>query len=49
MMHNAQDYYQLDVMVLVLVLYAALGLLSYALVRFLERRLLAWRTGFTGA
>lgn len=48
MMKDAQNYYQLDVMVLVLVIYAGLGLLSYAFVRFLERRLLAWRVGFDG-
>jgi len=32
-----------------LAIYAILGLLADALVRFLERRLLAWRNGFQGA
>lgn len=48
MMADARSYFRLDIMVLVVVIYAALGLLSYAFVRFLERRLLQWRRGFEG-
>jgi sulfonate transport system permease protein len=32
-----------------LAIYAILGLLADALVRLLERRLLTWRRGFSGA
>lgn len=39
----ARNYAQSDVMLVGLVVYAALGLLSDALVRLLERRLLSWR------
>lgn len=48
LMTRAQTLMQFDVSVLILLLYAAIGLLSYALVRFLERRLLSWRLGFEG-
>lgn len=48
-MARAQTLLQFDLSVLVLLLYAVIGLLSYALVRFLERRLLGWRRGFEGA
>jgi len=47
-MSDARSWWQLDVMVLVIAIYAVLGLLSYAFVRFLGRRLLAWRKGFDG-
>jgi sulfonate transport system permease protein len=49
LMSRAQTLLQFDLSVLVLLLYAVIGLLSYALVRFLERRLLGWRRGFEGA
>jgi sulfonate transport system permease protein len=49
LMTEAEDQYQLNVMVLLVVVYAVLGLLGYALVRFLERNLLSWRQGFEGA
>ena len=49
LMTRAQTMLQFDVSVLLLLVYAAVGLLSYAFVRFLERRLLQWRRGFTGA
>ncbi|MEV4201377.1 ABC transporter permease [Micromonospora globbae] len=49
LMARAQTLLQFDLSVLVLLLYAVIGLLSYALVRFLERRLLGWRRGFEGA
>lgn len=48
MMADARSYFRLDIQVLVIVIYAALGLLSFALVRFLERELLTWRRGFDG-
>lgn len=48
LMSDARSWWQLDVMVLVITIYAILGLLSYAFVRFLERRLLVWRRGYQG-
>lgn len=48
LMSDARNWFRLDMMVLVIVIYAVLGLLSYSFVRFLERRLLAWRRGFQG-
>jgi sulfonate transport system permease protein len=48
LMSRAQTLLQFDVSVLIIIIYAVLGLLSYALVRFLERRLLGWRNGFKG-
>ena len=44
----AQTRLQFDVSLFVLVLYAVIGLLSYSLVRLLERRFLSWRNGFEG-
>lgn len=44
MMQSAQDFLRTDIIVLGLVVYAMLGLLSDALVRFLERRALQWRS-----
>lgn len=48
LMSRAQTNLQFDVSLLVIVLYAVLGLASYAVVRLLERLLLSWRNGFTG-
>ncbi|KWX60694.1 ABC transporter permease [Mycobacterium sp. NAZ190054] len=48
LMTRAQTNLQFDVSLLVIVLYAVLGLASYALVRLLERLLLSWRNGFAG-
>lgn len=48
LMADAREWYRIDIMVVVVVVYAALGLLSYALVRWLEKKLLAWRPTFTG-
>ena len=48
LMSDARSWWQLDVMVLVIAIYAALGLLSYAFVRMLGRRLLVWRKGYDG-
>lgn len=46
LMSDARSWWQLDIMVLVIAIYAVLGLLSHAFVRFLERHLLAWRRGY---
>jgi len=48
LMSRAQTNLQFDVSLLVIVIYAVLGLASYALVRLLERVLLSWRNGFAG-
>ena len=49
LMNEAQTWNRTDIIVLGLAVYGGLGLLSDALVRFLERRLLMWRRGFGGA
>jgi sulfonate transport system permease protein len=46
---QAQTTDRSDIMFLVLAIYAVLGLITDALVRLLERRLLSWRRGFAGA
>jgi sulfonate transport system permease protein len=43
LINNARDFLQTDVIVVGLLAYAALGLITDALVRALERRALAWR------
>ena len=43
MINDARDFLRTDVILVGLALYALLGLLADALVRALERRLLAWR------
>ncbi|MER7393970.1 ABC transporter permease [Streptomyces sp. NPDC000151] len=48
LMSNAQQYFQTDVIVLCLAVYAVLGLLCDFAVRLLSRRLLAWRASFEG-
>ncbi|GAT00397.1 ABC transporter permease [Mycolicibacterium fortuitum] len=48
LMSRAQTNLQFDVSLLVIVIYAVAGLLSYTLVRVLERALLSWRNGFEG-
>lgn len=48
LMSRAQTNLQFDVSLLVIVIYAIAGLLSYTLVRVLERSLLSWRNGFNG-
>jgi sulfonate transport system permease protein len=48
LMSQAQTQFRIDVVVLLLVVYAVIGLLGYSGVRFLERRLLTWRRGFEG-
>lgn len=49
LMNNAREFFQTDVIVVCLVIYALLGLAVDAIVRGLERTLLAWRPAFTGA
>jgi sulfonate transport system permease protein len=48
MMNDAREYFRVDVIFVLLAVYAILGLLSLSLVRFLERRLLTWRRAFDG-
>jgi sulfonate transport system permease protein len=43
-MTKARDYGQTDIIVVGLVIYAAMGLISDAVVRIVERRALSWRT-----
>jgi sulfonate transport system permease protein len=45
---DAKDALRIDIMFVVVVVYAVLGLATDVLVRFLERRFLAWRRGYTG-
>jgi sulfonate transport system permease protein len=45
LMIRAQTFFQTDVIVLCLVVYAVLGLISDALIRLLERRVLRWQPG----
>ncbi|HEY3941496.1 MAG TPA: ABC transporter permease [Acidimicrobiales bacterium] len=46
---QAQTTDRTDIMFVGLAIYAILGLVAEVLVRLLERRLLSWRRGFTGA
>ena len=48
LMNDARSFYRVDWMLLIVVVYAVLGLLSLGLVRLLERRFLQWREGFQG-
>ena len=48
LINSAQSWGRTDIIFLGLAVYGALGLLADALIRLLERRLLAWRNGFTG-
>jgi sulfonate transport system permease protein len=45
LMIRAQTFFQTDVIVVCLVVYAVLGLISDAIIRLLERRLLRWAPG----
>jgi sulfonate transport system permease protein len=49
LINQAQTTNRTDIMFLCLAIYAVLGLIADALVRLLERTLLAWRRGFKGA
>ncbi|MBB5157799.1 ABC transporter permease [Saccharopolyspora phatthalungensis] len=48
-MNTAREFFQTDVIVVCLVLYAVLGLIADFIVRLLERTVLAWRPAFSGA
>jgi sulfonate transport system permease protein len=48
MMTDAREYFQVDVVFVLIAVYAALGLLSILTVRFLEARLLTWRRVYDG-
>ena len=48
LMATAREFFQTDVIVVCLVVYALLGLAVDFVVRLLERSLLAWRPSFTG-
>lgn len=48
LMNTGRELFQTDVIVVCLVVYALLGLIVDAFVRFLERVLLSWRPSFTG-
>jgi sulfonate transport system permease protein len=48
MMTDAREYFQLDVIFVLLGIYAVMGLVAHALVLVLESRLLTWRRGFDG-
>jgi len=49
LMNDARDFMRMDTLVVGLLIYAALGLIVDVLVRWLERRLLAWRPSFMNA
>ncbi|ALL76200.1 MULTISPECIES: ABC transporter permease [unclassified Pseudonocardia] len=47
-MNRAREFFETDVIVVCLVLYALLGLVGDGIVRLLERGLLSWRPAFSG-
>jgi sulfonate transport system permease protein len=48
LMSNAREFYQTEVIVVCLAVYALLGLGVDLTIRLLERMLLSWRPAFTG-
>ncbi|MEV3905881.1 ABC transporter permease [Mycobacterium sp. NPDC050551] len=48
MMTDAREYFQVDVVFVLIAVYAVLGLSSILIVRFLESRLLTWRRAYDG-
>lgn len=48
LMTNAREFLRTDIILVGLVVYSLLGLLTDALVRLLERRVLVWRAAFNG-
>lgn len=48
MMTDAREYFQIDVVFVLIAVYAILGLASILIVRFLEARLLTWRRAYDG-
>ncbi|WP_329371024.1 ABC transporter permease [Streptomyces sp. NBC_00669] len=49
LMNNAEQFFQTDVIVVCLVVYAVLGLVSDLIVRLCTKYLLSWRASFDGA
>jgi sulfonate transport system permease protein len=49
LIYNAQEFFEANVLLVVIVVYAALGLATDLAVRLLERSLLTWRRGFVGS
>ena len=47
-MTDAREYFQIDVVFVLIGVYAILGLTSVLIVRFLEARLLTWRRSYDG-
>ena len=48
LMFTARSSFRTDWIMLIVVVYAILGLLSLGVIRLLERRFLQWREGFQG-
>jgi sulfonate transport system permease protein len=48
LINEARSWYRTDIIVMGLAVYGLVGLTADALVRWLERTLLAWRRGFVG-
>jgi sulfonate transport system permease protein len=48
MMTDAREYFQIDIVFVLIGVYAILGLASIIVVRFLESRLLTWRAAYDG-
>lgn len=48
MMTDAREYFQIDIVFVLIAVYAILGLVSILVVRFLEGRLLTWRRAYDG-
>ena len=48
MMTDAREYFQIDIVFVLIGVYAILGLASIIVVRFLEARLLTWRRAYDG-
>jgi sulfonate transport system permease protein len=48
MMTDAREYFQIDVVFVLIAVYAILGLASIIVIRFLEARLLTWRRAYDG-
>jgi sulfonate transport system permease protein len=49
LIYNAQEFFEANVLLVVIVVYAGLGLATDLTVRLLERTLLTWRRGFVGS
>ena len=48
MMTDAREYFHIDVVFVLIAVYAVLGLISILVVRFLEGRMLTWRRAYDG-